>query len=86
VQIAQEMDDYQYVPDADRPRTLLGRGSFGITYMMREVATGRLVAIKYLAGKILLLLRPEGVRFIEILVQLLQGGCHLQHAHAFAIH
>jgi len=44
---------YEHVPDepAHRLRTILGKGTFGVTFMMREISTGRRVAVKHLSAQ-----------------------------------
>jgi len=54
------INNYAHVPDEaeHRPRTILGKGAFAVTFLMREIATGRRVAVKQLSAR-----RVPGVTF-----------------------
>jgi len=45
------INNYAHVPDEakQRPRTILGKGTSGVALLMREIATGRRVAVKQLS-------------------------------------
>jgi len=46
------LKNYEHMPDvaACLPCTILGKGVNGATFMMREIATGHVVAVKQLSG------------------------------------
>jgi len=48
------INNYAHVPDEakHRQRTILGKGTSGVAFLMREIATGRRVAVKQLSARL----------------------------------